>query len=483
MSLLEFNSEELAGVALAPHKPPPKPDPKFSFGEFGAAAVKGVPSGAAKSAGFFADVLGAFGQVDAAVNNGSGGMFSTPNEDEKRQRDEAANRIREQGVNYSSDAGDLFRGVARGYRPDPETAHWASQTIFGVTDLLTRAIGYGTIAGPAVGAVLTGADEALSVSDDLRQRGVPLDTRSAVGAVAGAVTGASIALPIVGQTTAQTVGLVVAGGPAAFITQQAASKAILEDAGQSAIASEYDPLDPAGLFFSTFVPAAFGAYMRHGIAKAKIAEGRAELSRSVAEAWRPSQEAADAARVAQQAELRDGQFIFGRKNDGAAQQAHDNALSRAEEQLARGEPVNVADQVPLTTAVDVDRMTEVLARASKAAEPFVTPEMRVELEPVKPEPEPVLKPADQAETPPKPPEPPQPKQADGKPADPAVQAIQSRADRAMIERGDTLVRLDGMTAPMRLDEFLAAIKAEAAADVADAPLIQAAAECFLQTGP
>ncbi|QWE93293.1 hypothetical protein [Cupriavidus sp. EM10] len=45
---------------------------------------------------------------------------------------------------------------------------------------------------------------------------------------------------------------------------------------------------------------------------------------------------------------------------------------------------------------------------------------------------------------------------------------------------DMMVQLEGMDAPVRLADALEAVKAEAARDAADAPLIQAAAECFLR---
>jgi hypothetical protein len=46
---------------------------------------------------------------------------------------------------------------------------------------------------------------------------------------------------------------------------------------------------------------------------------------------------------------------------------------------------------------------------------------------------------------------------------------------------DMMVQLEGMDAPMRLADALEAVKAEAARDVQDAPLLQVAAECFLRS--
>ena len=44
-----------------------------------------------------------------------------------------------------------------------------------------------------------------------------------------------------------------------------------------------------------------------------------------------------------------------------------------------------------------------------------------------------------------------------------------------------MVQLEGMDKPMRLADALEAVKAEAAREIADAPLLQAAAECFLRS--
>ncbi len=46
---------------------------------------------------------------------------------------------------------------------------------------------------------------------------------------------------------------------------------------------------------------------------------------------------------------------------------------------------------------------------------------------------------------------------------------------------DMMVQLEGMDKPVRLADALEAVKAEAAREAADAPLLQAAAECFLRS--
>ena len=46
-----------------------------------------------------------------------------------------------------------------------------------------------------------------------------------------------------------------------------------------------------------------------------------------------------------------------------------------------------------------------------------------------------------------------------------------------------MVQIDGMDAPMRMDDFLKAVKAEADEMAADAPLMEVAAQCALLNGP
>lgn len=74
----------------------------------------------------------------------------------------------------------------------------------------------------------------------------------------------------------------------------------------------------------------------------------------------------------------------------------------------------------------------------------------------------------------------------GQKASPGAQAegaaAQARLQALQAERPDLQVMLDGMDKPMPLAEFLAAVKAEADEMVADAPLVELAAQCALVNG-
>jgi hypothetical protein len=61
-------------------------------------------------------------------------------------------------------------------------------------------------------------------------------------------------------------------------------------------------------------------------------------------------------------------------------------------------------------------------------------------------------------------------------------AVTTRLDAIRADFPDLMVQMDGMDAPMRLDDFLAAAKADADEMLADAPLLQRAAECAIING-
>lgn len=336
---------------LAARPPAPKPQAaKFSAWRALAGPVRGAGVGANEGAGGMADVIGAFGQVLGATDARTS-MFSPQTPEQKKQEAQARDQMLNRGLQF--DAGDQFRSVAREWMPDPVTTHWSESVTFGLGRFATKAITYTALAGPAGGAALTGLDEGLTAADELKQQGVDLGTRSAVGAVAGVAGAAGVLLPVAGKGVAQTAALVAAGGPGAFIGQQAATRAILENADYTQIAGQYDPFDPVGLAVATLVPAGFGAMALRG-AKLRARAGEAvpnpEQSGAVVNdqmTARPTPEQVDAARVEMLT-----QHIEAAKaaeaNDPAAWRAHDQAFTRAMDQLASGERVSVQDVAPVT---------------------------------------------------------------------------------------------------------------------------------------
>jgi hypothetical protein len=246
----------------------PPPQRSFGFNAFStvAAVPKGGAAGLTESGGFFADILGAYGEAQAGQMRALDPALMFDQKEAERVRAEGAGareRIRT-GEAFSTEIGTSLRQTARDYAPDPASANQAESLLFGLSRFVTKAVGYSLAAGPVPGAVLTGADEGMTEADRLKDQGVDMATRTKVGVVAGAVAGASVALPVVGKTWRETIGLAAVGGPGGFIAQQAASKAILANADYDQLAEQYDPFDPVGLAVSSLVPLGFGAYAMRG---------------------------------------------------------------------------------------------------------------------------------------------------------------------------------------------------------------------------
>ena len=379
-----FLSDNLRTLQDAAMRPPPVPKQAASFSAWRTttALPRGVNAGIVQAGSGMADVLGAFGETLGATGAASSrGMFSVPTADERQQADAAAKKLREQGASF--DLGDPGRRFADEFKPDPETAHTAERLVFDFARVASKAVGYVATTGGLPGALMTGADEGLTVADELKQQGVDLKTRAKVGAVVGGVTALGVGLPMAGNTLAQTAGLVALGGPVSFMAQQQAVRSILEAADYTKLAEQYDPLDPVGLAVSTLIPAGFGAWGLRAArarqareataaaakAEADFAAGPVPSERTaVADAVRAvTDEQVDAARVMLAVERRQAGNP-GRADDLGAQQAHETALARAEEQMARGERVAVDDVAPRFEADPFATTRLVLPEAADVAD-------------------------------------------------------------------------------------------------------------------
>lgn len=348
-----------------------KPDDlKFSAAGLFASPFKGIGAGVSETIAFQAELVGAFGQVMAATDARPGGMFSAP--DLKlsdtivgSEQERARRKMLNEGIDYSNEAGDLFRQRAAEIMPDPQTSHASEQLVAGVTKFATKAVTYAA-GGGALAPVGLGLDEGLAEADRLKQQGVDLATRTKVGAVAGAVAGASIVMPVAGKTAAGTVGLVAASGPGGFIAQNAASQAILEHAGYDKIASNYDPLDPVGLTLSTLVPGAFGAYAMRGRTKA-IAPLKTESDVRQAVALTPAEQARSDAFERSPGNLAELEAAIKSEKNAAARLVLIDELEvqrrAARESATRDVVRNEPEAVPaarvqqVTTAIDRMRLT------------------------------------------------------------------------------------------------------------------------------
>jgi hypothetical protein len=363
-------SADAAMQAKADRPPEPKPAPRFSVWGTLTAAPKGVAAGAAEGIGSTADILGAFGQVMAATDARPGGMFSIP----KRklsdlikggtEQELASKRLLQSGIDYNSEAGRSFRNVSASYTPDAQTTHVSESAVFNLFRVGSKAMTAAAVGGNIPGAVIAGAEEGFTQSDQLGQQGVDLATRTKVGLVTAATNAVGFALPAAGKTWAQTGALALTGGPVSFVAQNAATREILASADYSNLADQYDPFDPVGLALSTVLPLGFGALAMRG-AKTK-APTKAPAKAPQASPVRPPEDLVDAARVSLLRENMDATNPV--RGDIAQADAHATAYTKAMDQQANGERVlvEVPEPVALKATQEMSARVETM-RAEVAA--------------------------------------------------------------------------------------------------------------------
>lgn len=352
-----YEDDAIQALANSPTVPKPAPEKASvwrtlpeAIGRTAAGVGMGVGEAAAEIAATSADILGGLRYMRDA----------TP--EQRRQIDRQGIPISA----YSSDVGDALRAGGKTLRADPATASAAEQIVQGFARGATKIVGGAVLAGP-VGVLAAGAEEAVTRSDELRLQGVDFNTRTKAGAVQGAGL-ALAALPLVGQTKLATAGLYAIGGPGGFIAQQAATREILQGAGYDKIGAQFDPFDPVGLAVAALLPAGFAAYglrqqkLQRAVDSLPDLPSRADAAPPAAEPAPPAPfpsrssaiadavrayptEAVDAARVVLLAERRAAANPGAADNLRALDQ-HETALARAEDQLAAGDAVQVADVAP-----------------------------------------------------------------------------------------------------------------------------------------
>lgn len=390
------NRAQLAPIA-------PSPEPGFSFWGIPKAPFTGAAAGGVEAASFWSELVGAMGDAEAVM--GSTGVLPVGVARDIEYRPEDVEESRERlrtGEAFSNPIADSLRDTARSFMPDEQTAGVAEQTVFQLSRVLTKAVGYSVVGGVPLGAAATGLDEGFTASDELRREGVDFTTRAQVGALTGVATAAGVALPVAGTGIRSTTALVAAGGPGLFVTQNYLTREILANANYDTLADRYDPFDPVGLAVSTLLPAAFGGWALRGRARAaRAAEARAADSAPPPEGVPPeaviaardqphNSELVDAARVQRAREIVDG-FKLGDAGDiRAANDAVASAM-RAAGQLSDGLPVNVTDAIPMeqaNAAIAVERMisraeatrVDLVADAERLADRGAVSAMRAEIQ-------------------------------------------------------------------------------------------------------
>jgi len=170
---------------------------------------------------------------------------------------------------FESPLGTRAYDLSDTFKPDPTRTTAIDQTVQGVVSGLTQIVPAAVLGGPLAGAAVGGTSIGMSRAEDLKRQGVDVGTRTAVGAVEGALTAAGAVLPVAGSTLPRTVGLVAAGGPGAAIAQASIEKAILRNADYDHLSDQIDPLDPVNIAASTLMAGVFAG--AHTAATARAA--------------------------------------------------------------------------------------------------------------------------------------------------------------------------------------------------------------------
>lgn len=284
----------LATMAAAPPEPP-KRDDRSAWG----APWRAVKAAAADVLGSTADVLKGYGAASAMTLEADPVARAVLGDKAVQEGAAEGRRQIATGEALVSDVGQSFRQVSKDQRPDPATASKAEQIVFGVVRPVTKLVGAGVTLGP-IGIGLASAEEGFTQSEDLREQGVDLATRTKIGTLTAGMNAAGAFLPMAGPTLKATAGLYLPGGPGAFMAQQQATRKILEHADYAELAKQYDPLDTTGLILSSLIPLPFVAHgALRNIRSGKTAAARPESGPPAADeapagAWVPP-EVVDAA--------------------------------------------------------------------------------------------------------------------------------------------------------------------------------------------
>ncbi len=329
--------------------PPPTPPVVSTWSKVGA-FMRAPLEGAASAVNETARVVNAAGSyLDTAANSSArhDGPFES-----QRQRAQA------KAADQARETDEQLRSGAEYWKPDPATATTASSVLFGASRVLTKAVGYSLVGGTPGMIVGTGVDEGVTTTQQLQDRGVDPSTAAKVGLVHGAVTAATVALPVAGRSMVETAGLVAAGGPGSFMAEQALSRHILEAAKYPDIAAEFDPFDKTGLVISAVIPAVVGA-AAHTIRLRKGADTPAVPPAPAMPS--PTPDVVDAAHVSYRNGTVDDAALVPH-DDIAGMQAHHDTMVAAREQLDAGQPVDVVPTVQVDPVHASDRIAPVAQR-------------------------------------------------------------------------------------------------------------------------
>lgn len=252
-------------------------------------------------------------------------------------------------------------------RPDPAEVGIAGQILGEAAAILPRAVIGAVAAGPAGAAVAAGAPAGYSRRAVSMAEGIDENTATLLGLSEGVVTGAGAVLPAAQFVKPMLGDAVIAVGANVGLgmAHRGTAAALLDSKGYAAQAAQYRAMDGTAIATDAILGAAF-----FGI-------GRASMRR-------PTPDQVDAALTERNAQHADIDTAPGLPVDPRSAIAHQDALRAAIEQINRGEPVVLPDNIQsatfLRTPDDVPPIAPSRAEALATAREELAPVLRAELQ-------------------------------------------------------------------------------------------------------
>lgn len=262
----DTTSAYLKGQGEIPLPADPRALPSTSITSIVRAVGRGVAQGGTSLFGAASDLAAGLSQI--YVDPDTLSLNPQAQADADKQVNAAIVKQRA-GHLFESPLGARAYDLVDTFKPDPTRTTAIDQTVQGVMSGLTQIVPAAVLGGPLAGAAIGGTSIGMSRAEDLKRQGVDVGTRTAIGAVEGAIAATGAVLPVAGSTLPRTLGLVAAGGPGAAIAQATIEKAILRNADYGHLADQIDPLDPVNIAAATLMAGTFAA--AHTVAVSRAA--------------------------------------------------------------------------------------------------------------------------------------------------------------------------------------------------------------------
>lgn len=225
-------------------EPAPIPVPEENAGFFdgiGEAAWKGAISGFLKSGSVYSSMVGASGLPEAAESM----AMAETGQEALVDADTVRDRIEQDAINMRERA-------RKDYGVNPETMGTAAQIVYGLSEMLPKAMAYTIAAGPTGGAVAFGFDYGASRAQELMDEGVDTKTAVAAGIWTGAAGALGVKIPATfGSSRLASAAIGAAANAGLTVAEEAGVQFALESQNYDQLAEQY------GLNFVDIAASAF----------------------------------------------------------------------------------------------------------------------------------------------------------------------------------------------------------------------------------